>query len=188
MLILTSIHILYVNHTVYSRANFVIEFNYCCLSVILIDPTVQQLCRLPALKCYIESWGKCVIVIIIFHWTYCWRRWHVPAVPLPLTIYIYRHKWWTVLAESFVQSSSSILMPLSSWAIKLSWLGNMEREIDHEIAAVHHRYGAEKAKPSIALSQSLYTPFMFMPAAAVNSNDCRKFMIMNPVSFDNIII
>ena len=55
VLILTSIHILYVNHTVYSRANFVIEFNYCCLSVILIDPTVQQLCRLPALKCYIES-------------------------------------------------------------------------------------------------------------------------------------
>ena len=65
-------------------------------------------------------------------------------------------------------------------------LGNMEREIDHEIAAVDHRYGAEKAKPSIVLSQSLYTPFMFMPAAAVNSNDCRKFM--NPVSFDNIII
>ena len=28
VLILTSIHILYVNHTVYSRANFVIEFNF----------------------------------------------------------------------------------------------------------------------------------------------------------------
>ena len=38
----------------------------------------------------------------------------------------------------------------------------MEREIDHEIAAVDHQYGVEKAKPSIALSQSLYTPFMFM--------------------------
>jgi hypothetical protein len=55
----------------------------------------------------------------------------------------------------------------------------MEREIDHEIAAVDHRYGAEKAKPSIALSQSL-------AGIAVNSNDCRKFI--NPVSFDNIII
>ena len=80
-------------------------------------------------------------------------------------------------------------MPLSSWAIKSSWLGNMEREIDDEIAAVDHRYVAEKAKPSIVVSLSLYTPFMFMPAAvpsSANSNDCRKFM--NPVSFDNIII
>ena len=75
VLILTSIHILYVNHTVYSRANFVIEFNYCCLSVILIDPTVQQLCRLPALKCYIESWGKC----------YCHHNISLKVLPTMLT-------------------------------------------------------------------------------------------------------
>ena len=162
--------------------------NYCCLRVILIDPTVQQLCRLPALKCYIESWGKC----------YCHHNISLKVLPTTLTCalhasppynILYRHEEWTILAESFVLSSSLILMPLSSWAIKSSWLGNMEREIDDEIAAVDHRYVAEKAKPSIVVSLSLYTPFMFMPAAvpsSANSNDCHKFM--NPVSFDNIII
>ena len=76
----------------------------------------------------------------------------MPSVPLPLLQYTFTG----VICPIFIFIvDTDATIQLSN--VKSSWLGNMEREIDHEIAAVDHRYGAEKAKPSIALSQSIYT-------------------------------